>query len=162
MKILVVSDSHGDYSSFNNLVRSQSKAEAVIFLGDGCEEFDDVRRNFPEKMFIGVKGNNDWGCSLPLCEERVIEGKKFFITHGHVERVKYGLDMLKQKARSRGADIVLYGHTHVPYTEYDGGMYIMNPGSIRRFDCSYGIIDIQKGDILMNTAYMSSGKHSWK
>lgn len=152
MKILVVSDSHGDYNTFNKLVRSQSKAEIVIFLGDGFEEFNDVRMNFPEKMFIGVKGNNDWGCSLPLCEERVIEGKKFFITHGHIERVKYGLDMLKQKARSHGADIVLFGHTHIPHNGYDNGMYILNPGSVRRFSCSYGVIDIQNGDILLNTA----------
>lgn len=154
MKILVVSDSHGDYSTFNRLVRSQSKAEVVIFLGDGSEEFNEVRRNFPEKMFIGVKGNNDWSCSLPLCEERVIEGKKLFLTHGHVERVKYGLDTLKEKARSRNADIVLFGHTHVPHNEYDNGMYILNPGSLRRFSCSYGVIDIQNGDILMNTAVL--------
>lgn len=151
MKILVVSDSHGDYNIFNKLVRSQSKAEIVIFLGDGYEEYSDVRLNFPEKMFIGVKGNNDWNCPLPLCEERVIEGKKFFITHGHIEHVKYGLDMLKQKARSRGADIVLFGHTHIPHIEYDNGLNILNPGSVRRFSCSYGVIDIQNGDVLMNT-----------
>ena len=157
MKILVVSDSHGDYNSFNDLVRRQSKAEIVIFLGDGCEEFYDVKSNHPEKMFIGVKGNNDWGCSLPLCEERVIEGKKFFITHGHIERVKFGLDVLKQAARARGADIVLFGHTHVPYYEYDSGMYVMNPGAVRRFDCSYGVIDIQNGDVLMNTAEFYNG-----
>ena len=151
MKILVVSDSHGDYNTFNKLVRSQSKAEIVIFLGDGYEEYSDVRLNFPEKMFIGVKGNNDWSCPLPLCEERVIEGKKFFITHGHIEHVKYGLDMLKQKARSRGADIVLFGHTHIPHIEYDNGLNILNPGSVRRFSCSYGVIDIQNGDVLMST-----------
>ena len=152
MKILVVSDSHGDYNTFNKLVRCQSKAEVVIFLGDGFEEYQDVRLNFPDKMFIGVKGNNDWSCSLPLHEERVIEGKRFFITHGHIEHVKYGLEMLKEKARRCGADIVLFGHTHVPYIEYDGGINILNPGSIRRFNCSYGVIDIQKGNILMNTA----------
>ena len=154
MKILVVSDSHGDYRSFDKLVRCQSKAEVVIFLGDGYEEYGDVRLNYPNKMFIAVKGNNDWSCPLPLNEERVIEGKRFFITHGHIEHVKYGLDMLKQKARSRGADIVLFGHTHIPYIEYDGGLNILNPGSIRRFNCSYGVIDIQKDNVLMNTAYL--------
>lgn len=152
MKILVVSDSHGDYRSFSRIVRSQTKAEVVLFLGDGFEEFNEVKMDFPQKMFIGVKGNNDWGCPLPMTEERVIEGKRFFLTHGHVERVKYGLDILKQKAISRHADIVLYGHTHVPYTEYDSGLYIMNPGALKRFDCSYGVIDIQNGDILMNTS----------
>ena len=151
MQILVVSDTHGDYVTFDKLVRSKPRAEVVIFCGDGYDDFFEVQKNFPEKMFIGVKGNNDWSCPLPLCEERVIEGKKFFITHGHIEHVKYGLDMLKQKARSRGADIVLFGHTHIPHIEYDNGLNILNPGSVRRFSCSYGVIDIQNGDVLMNT-----------
>lgn len=154
MKILVVSDSHGDYNIISRLVRMQTKADVVIFLGDGYEEFQDLKLDFPKKMFLGVRGNNDWSCPLPLNDEITLEGKKIFFTHGHREHVKYGLEMLKEAARQRGADIVLFGHTHEPYTEYDNGLYIMNPGCIHRTCCSYGVIDIQKNDILMNTAYM--------
>ena len=154
MKILVVSDSHGDYNVISRLIRSQTKAEVIIFLGDGYEEFQDLRLDFPQKMFYGVRGNNDWSCPLPLNDEITLEGKKIFFTHGHREHVKYGLDVLKTAARQRHADIVLFGHTHEPYTEYDNGLYIMNPGCIHRTCCSYGVIDNKKNGILMNTAYV--------
>lgn len=152
MQILVVSDSHGDYVTFEKLVRSKPKAEVVIFCGDGFRDFEEVRKNFPEKMFIGVRGNCDWSCPLPFKEILSIEGKRIYVTHGHCENVKYGLDGLKFLASKEKADIVLYGHTHVPHIEHDGAMWIMNPGSLRRFECSYGLLDIKNGQVLMNTA----------
>ena len=91
MKILVVSDSHGDYNIISRLVRMQTKADVVIFLGDGYEEFQDLKLDFPQKMFLGVRGNNDWSCPLPLNDEITLEGKKIFFTHGHREHVKFGL-----------------------------------------------------------------------
>ena len=154
MQILVVSDSHGDVTTFRKLVRSKSKAEVVIFCGDGYNDFIEVSKEFPEKMFIGVRGNCDWCCSLPPLEIRTIAGKKFYICHGHIQNVKFGLDGLKLLARKEEADIVLYGHTHIAHTEYDGDMQIMNPGALHRYDCSYGLIDIQNGQVLMNTAHL--------
>ena len=74
------------------------------------------------------------------------------MTHGHTYHVKYGLSELKMSARSAKADILLYGHTHDPYTEYDDGLYIMNPGAVLGYPSEYGVIDIQNGQILMNTA----------
>ena len=150
MKILVVSDSHGRYSTLNKIIRNQPSAEVVLFLGDGVEEFEDLKLEYPEKMFIGVKGNNDFFCKLPISEERTVEGKKIYMTHGHSCGVKHGLEMLKAEGRKCGADIVLYGHTHISDIEYDDGMYIMNPGAA--YYQSYGVIDIQNGDILVNTA----------
>ena len=152
MQILVVSDTHGDYVTFDRLVRSKPKAEVVIFCGDGFDDFGEVKKSYPDKMFIGVKGNCDWSCPMPTLEMRTIEGKRFYICHGHVENVKYGLSVLKMRAREQHADIVLYGHTHVAHIEHDDGMWIMNPGTLHRFECSYGLIDIQNGQVLMNTA----------
>lgn len=152
MKILVVSDSHGDMKTLDRLVKMQTNAEVVIFLGDGYEEFDYIRGSYPDKMFIGVKGNNDWGSSFPYDEEIVIEGKKIFMTHGHRYGVKSGLSRITEEGRNHRADIVLFGHTHIPHTSYDNGIYLMNPGSLRRFDCSYGVIEIQNNHILLNTS----------
>ena len=76
MKILVVSDSHGVYSTFRSIVRRQSKAEVVLFLGDGEQDYNTVRMEFPEKMFIGVRGNNDWCSMLKNTELITIEGVK--------------------------------------------------------------------------------------
>ena len=152
MEILVVSDTHGDYVTFDKLVRSKPKAEVVIHCGDGSDDFDIVKKSYPDKMFIGVRGNCDWGCDKPYTEIRTIESKKFFITHGHLQSVKYGLGGLKAAAHEEKADIVLFGHTHEAHIEYDDGVWIMNPGSLLRYGCSYGLIEIQKGQVLMNTA----------
>ncbi len=151
MKILVVSDSHGDYNSLYKLVRMQSNAEIVLFLGDGSEEYDLVRQSFPEKMFYGVRGNNDWYCQLPMTQEITLEGKKIIMAHGHTFGVKYGLEKYAQYARDRGADIALFGHTHVPFERYEDGLYLLNPGALHRSIGSYGVVEIQNGEVLTNT-----------
>ncbi|MCR4777444.1 MAG: metallophosphoesterase family protein, partial [Lachnospiraceae bacterium] len=45
--------------------------------------------------------------------------------------VGYGNELLKNAARDRDCDIVLYGHTHVPEVEY-GDICVANPGSFSR------------------------------
>lgn len=156
MQIIVVSDSHGDYTTFDKLLKSKPNANTVIFCGDGYNDFIEVKKHYPDKRFIGVRGNCDWSCPLKNSEVVTIEGVKFYICHGHVEGVKYGLDGLKKLASAQGARVALYGHTHIPHIEHDNGMWIMNSGSLRRFECSYGLIDIQNGQVLMNTAVFKS------
>ena len=74
-------------------------------------------------------------------------GKKFYITHGYLENVKFGDDRLVYKGQSLDADIILYGHTHVPVNKRVDGIYVFNPGSIR--DGNYGFIDItEKGEVI--------------
>ena len=78
-------------------------------------------------------------------------------THGHTYNVKYTLSQLKSAARSNGADIVLYGHTHVAKTEYDDGLYVMNPGSIshpREGAPSYGVVEISSAGVFLNIIYV--------
>ena len=54
-------------------------------------------------------------------------------------------------AKEQGADILLFGHTHMPMTDCDEGLHIMNPGSCAGYFASYGYIDItEKGDIVTN------------
>jgi len=66
-------------------------------------------------------------------------------THGHNYKVKYSTDELENKARSLGAKIALYGHTHVSNIEYKDGLYIVNPGTVAS---SYLVIDITAKDIV--------------
>ena len=54
-------------------------------------------------------------------------------------------------AREEKANILLFGHTHQAMTDYDDGLYIMNPGSCSGYYATYGVIDITpKGDIVTN------------
>ena len=91
MRILVVSDTHRDQYALEQAVLRQPKAEVVIHLGDGADEAEMVKAKFPEKTFLQVRGNCDWGCDLPVDAEITLEGKKIFYTHGYTHNVKYGL-----------------------------------------------------------------------
>ena len=53
-----------------------------------------------------------------------------FITHGHYYGVSLGEDRIKAEARGRGADIVMYGHTHRPSLEEEKDLVTLNPGSV--------------------------------
>ena len=127
----------------------------VYFLGDGYREYDELFNTYNgRKVFIGVKGNCDLGCSLPEKDIRNIDGKKIYATHGYIEKVKFGLFDLEDIARREKCDIVLFGHTHQPLNSYKDGVYYFNPGSIR--EGFYGVIDLtDKGIMCLNKNILS-------
>ena len=49
-------------------------------------------------------------------------------------------------ARECGAQILLFGHTHRPLVDWDGTLWVMNPGSIRDRR-TYGVITLEGGKI---------------
>ena len=146
MRILVVSDTHGNDSSLRRAILAQPKAEVVIHLGDGEEELLRAKRAFPEKMFLAVRGNCDFGSDLPLTGEFTAQGVKIFYTHGHHYGVKMGSERLAESAGERGADVALFGHTHRRELVRGVGTAatVFNPGSLRDGG-SYGVIKVTDG-----------------
>lgn len=152
MRILVVSDTHGDLKSLMRAVDAQRRAEVIVHCGDGDAQVQYLKENIKDKMIVGVKGNCDFASSLPSTETLRIMGKTIFVTHGHLYGAKSGLYNITSAAREQNADILLFGHTHMPLCEYDDGMHILNPGSCHGYFASYGFIDItEKGEIVTNT-----------
>lgn len=150
MRILVTSDTHGDFQTLNSIVMSQPKAEVIFHLGDGEEQAQRIKTLYNDRTVINVRGNCDWGSMLPPVQTITLEGKKIMATHGHLYNVKMELYTIYQAARSEKADILLFGHTHNAMTDYDDGLYIMNPGSLHGAYGTYGIIDITKAGIVTN------------
>lgn len=151
MRILVVSDTHGDFHSLKCAVEAQPTAEIIIHCGDGAEQYQFLKDMLSDKTVIGVRGNCDWSSMLPVTELAEVKGKKIFITHGHLYNAKFTTMQLEYAAREQKADILLFGHTHEALTDYNDGLYIMNPGSCSGYYATYGIIDItDKGDIVTN------------
>lgn len=155
MRILVMSDTHGDSKSLRQAILSQPKAEAVIHLGDSQGEVEQARLAFPEKTFLMVRGNCDWGSSLPVTGEFDAEGHKIFYTHGHLYGVKSGDYNIISAAREKKAEILLYGHTHLAREDYEDGLYIMNPGRLSGWEPTYGILDITPQGIVVNVIKLS-------
>lgn len=150
MRILVVSDTHGSESNLRQAILAQPSAEAVIHLGDGDEEMERESRNFPEKTFLSVKGNCDLGSSQPKMGEFCADGVKIFFTHGDLYGVKMGLYSIISAARERKADVLLFGHTHMPMSDYEDGLYIVNPGSLHGYHATYSTLDITPQGIVPN------------
>lgn len=149
MRILVVSDTHGDAYALQCAVDSQPEAKVVIHLGDGVREAEDTAQLFPDKTFYIVRGNCDWsaGRDYMVSREETFQSKRVFFTHGYSYQVKETLYPVVCAARERKADILLFGHTHQPLTDYEDGLYILNPGSLAYGGGTYGIVDITPGGI---------------
>lgn len=151
MRIVVISDSHGHGSVVDRIIRNEPKAEIVIFLGDVTSDIEDFTYEYTDKKFYIVSGNCDIFSHYPYTTVADINGVKIFITHGHTLGVKGGTGALASAARQSDCKIALYGHTHVPYTKYEDGLYIVNPGSCARSregGNSYAVIDIRDNGIL--------------
>ncbi|MBQ9131912.1 MAG: YfcE family phosphodiesterase [Clostridia bacterium] len=147
MDLLIFSDSHGRTEGMELALRRQLRVpDAVLFLGDGLRDIGSMELGRSD--LYEVTGNCDWfSC---FCQEgnspteRVIsmEGHQILMTHGHLFGVKGGYGALLSHALEVGADIVISGHTHVPYLEIlpagspvgdvilDRATYLFNPGSI--------------------------------
>lgn len=153
-RVIVISDTHGRFQPLYRIIeKHRQEAACFLHLGDGWDEVEDIRSVYPQLRLLAVPGNCDFGVRAPLMQSVTVGGKTILFTHGHLHRVKYGTDLLKQTARAQGADIVLYGHTHRSSTEYDQGLYVMNPGSPvlpRDSAAGYGIIDIGSAGIVLN------------
>lgn len=149
MRILVVADSHGNIRNVERVLESYPEVNIVIHLGDGADDILDLELVYRNTQFCQVAGNCDWNCPFPCTGELKVEQKNIFFTHGHEYHVKTGLDHIKLEARRRHADIVLFGHTHLPVTEYDNGLYLLNPGSMQDIDGTYGVIDITPDNVEM-------------
>lgn len=149
MLIAVVSDTHRDTYSVNEVLKKIEKADVLIHLGDNVGDALDMSSKFKGRT-IYVKGNCDYAPSVPLELVEEIGGKRFFITHGHNYGVKQGLSLLKQRAELEKAHVALYGHTHISSIVYDKGLCCINPGSAwqGRDGCeSIAMIEIKEGNI---------------
>ncbi|MBQ2842089.1 MAG: YfcE family phosphodiesterase [Clostridia bacterium] len=147
MRILVFSDSHGSTYKMRTAIMNHPEADMIIHLGDGERDFTALGEEIADRKTVQVCGNCDFYSMLPDNEFINAAGKKILCTHGHSELVKHGTGALIAKARHMGAHIVLYGHTHQSVTDYDDGLYIMNPGSIQNGE--YGAVDITPNGIML-------------
>ncbi len=151
MRIIVISDSHGGARNIDYALQSHTDAQHVFFLGDNVRDIENVKTYHPDRIFHIVHGNCDYGNMYPSIDTVTLGGKKIVFTHGHNFAVKSGSSALISKARKAGADIVLYGHTHIAKSEYVDGIYAINPSSIshsREGSNSYAVIDILENGIM--------------
>lgn len=145
MKILIFSDSH---LSFDKLIKMThiEMPDIIICAGDHSRDAAELSYVEETPKYYIVRGNCDsFDHSFKDILQFEIEGKKFYLTHGHLHGVKMTLEKLKNETKESKVDIAIFGHTHIPYYEIDNGIHYFNPGSAR--DGNYGILIINDSKI---------------
>ena len=145
MTVLVLSDSHGNV---DNMIRAVERVQPhrVLHLGDCQRDLAALQAQFPDIHMEGVPGNCDWGsCGQP---EQLIElgGVRIFMLHGHTRNVKNSPMAAMYAAKEYGAQVLLFGHTHVPLVDNDGSLLTLNPGAAGdRLRPTCGVLTIENG-----------------
>ena len=130
MKILIVSDSHGRCYHLDRAVRRVKPIDMLIHLGD-LEGDEDYIRGIADCPVEMISGNNDFFSHTEAEKEISIGKYRAFLCHGHMYGVSLGTENIKEEARSRKVNVVMFGHTHKPYLEYcSDGLVVLNPGSL--------------------------------
>lgn len=147
-KILIFSDTHGHINRCLDIINSADRVDAIIHAGDYTGDAEEIAAAYPKIPVYYVKGNNDFFSPAPSHITAIIDGMRIYVTHGHEQRVKYEINYhtLRSAAANANPDLVIFGHTHIPYTSYDGAFPMINPGSVR-FTGTYAIAEIENGNI---------------
>lgn len=133
MRILIVSDSHRRDSNLRAVIEKTAPFDMFIHLGDteGSEVYFREWINNDNCAIYVVRGNNDFFSASEKELEISIGKYRALLTHGHMYGVSVEMEGIKDEARARKVDIVMYGHTHRPHLEYcEDGLVVLNPGSI--------------------------------
>jgi hypothetical protein len=155
MRLVVLSDTHAPrrWRSCPERVAEHARtADVILHAGDVCtpDVLDELSAFAPVHV---VRGNNDgpdvaaWGAPDEL--ELTLEGVRVAMVHdsgpakGRASRLR---------RRFPGADLVVFGHSHIPRVQEEHGVWIVNPGSPtdrrRQPHGTIGIIDVERGRIL--------------
>lgn len=149
LKIAVFSDSHGHTAKMVDAVYNE-KPDVIIHLGDVLRDTEAL--SFFEIPIYRVCGNNDF-CTVSRELFLTFSGKRLFFCHGHGYNVKSSPEALVSLAKGKGADILLFGHTHAPLCENRGDIFVLNPGSVG-YKGSYGIIEIKGKEIKIDVKFI--------
>ena len=130
MRVGVMIDSHGNTMAVDRAIELAGEVDCWLHAGDLIEDAEYLAM-VTDKKVINVAGNCDWpssGTDDEILSE--IGSHKIFLTHGHIYGVKRDISLLRQAAVSKGADIAVYGHTHVAVIDDGEDCLVINPGSV--------------------------------
>ena len=121
----ILSDNHSDWPP--HIAESLAGVDAIIHAGDigPYKLVLDMEAIAPT---TAVLGNTDG--DMPINESAVVtlDGKKFFVQH-IVDPLRLQAT-LRERLKRIEPDVVVFGHTHMPFCETLGGILFLNPGSV--------------------------------
>lgn len=151
MKIGVVADTHSLVLPAQ-MLKDFKQVDLIIHAGDFCQLKDyEVIAGIKEvKAVHGNMDDRDITRRFPRSQVLVLDGVKIGLFHGEgpphtiVEKVE-------MEFKSQKLDVFIFGHSHQPLNEKKSSVLYFNPGSpndkIFAPYCSYGMLDIVKGQV---------------
>ena len=169
MKIIIASDLHGSFYYTNQLIKqfTSQNCDKLILLGDILYHGprNDLPKDYnPKKVIellnsisnkiICVQGNCDAEVDgmvlkfevLTPYRKLVVDGVTLHLTHGH----KYNP---QTPLVANAGEIVLFGHSHVPYDKVLNGVRYINPGSVSipKENSCHSYLTFYRGEFTFNS-----------
>jgi putative phosphoesterase len=133
----------GDIGNLDVLDRLAEVAPVIAVRGNIDERVDDV----PDSFTIDVRSGGE-------------SALKLLLMHIAVNGPRIRADAARL-AESRGAQLIVCGHSHIPFIGRDRGLTVFNPGSIgpRRFHLPivFGVLEIAGGRLSFRHVDCESG-----
>ncbi|MGO1384913.1 MAG: metallophosphoesterase family protein [Arachnia sp.] len=161
LKVLVLSDTHapGRWKGVPEaLLDPLQRCDLILHAGDVCvpSVLDELAAFAP---VYAVLGNNDgddvaaWGA--PLQQELELQGVRIAMIHIAGNKQGRGTRM---GARFPDADLVVFGHSHMPVDMVENGTHLFNPGSPsdprREPMASFGWLELDAGSIVSHRIHL--------
>jgi uncharacterized protein len=164
-KILILADTHmpkkGKELPEHLLSVLKAGVDFIIHAGDWSEKsvYEELSLYAP---VYGVRGNvekDEWAKQLP--EKKVLQAEhmKIAIVHGHLGKGRTTPDRAFQLCIDDKTDLIVFGHSHIPFMEKRDKIILFNPGSPtdkrRQKKFSYGLLTINSNDYELQHHYFT-------
>lgn len=149
----------------NNIISIQGNHDKVISESkhvsqeeiEGCS-MEDIQKS-ASKIFTNwcIKDENrEFLKNLNHKINVELDGKSILIVHGSPKKIDEYLydeeELLKKVAENISEDIIIFGHTHIPFVRKIGNQYFINAGSVGKpkhgdSRSTYVIVDIKNHEV---------------
>ena len=124
MKIGIISDTHGHVP--NAVHDALAGADHILHAGDvgPMEVITELESIAPVSA---VLGNTDYSIQLPQMHVQSFTSQKFLVHH--IVDLPVPSQLVRVAMADEQPNVVVFGHTHMPYNEHHDGVLFLNPGS---------------------------------
>ena len=157
-KVLAVSDSHNNKYALERIVRKEADSDAILFLGDGIEDFESGMSKIKTDGFAVVGNCDADSISWTRTDIKTFAEKRFFMAHGHMFDVKNTYSVILEKAKAEHADVCLFGHTHRQDLRVVDGVLVINPGAVNPAQ-HYAVVEILGTEIRAELRILKNGEN---
>lgn len=160
MKICVLSDSHykaGDPSFVFDYL-AKNKFDAIVHAGDiGDIAFNNEIMNYASTYCVAGNCDDAYNHQYFGTRQTLIFGDiKLGLIHGNQGKGETPVERLHNIFKYDKVDVVVFGHTHLPFNQKADGVLYFNPGSCsaKAEKPSLGILTIEGKNISGEIVYL--------